>query len=166
MIIDVSNPASLTHPDITGLGFDADGNNDGESIYVGNNRVYLGRAQNNPPTDSFYILDRADTLNNSSATDGILGQHSIGLQNNTYIAGIRVSGDLAFLSIDDPNQGLIIYNITDPINIVLPAACSEFNYSENTVALDSDIDSKYLFAANSSNAEISIIHDLDAVCPL
>ena len=169
MAIDVSNPAAFNpsyHPDVTNLGFNAPGANDGTSIYVGADRIYLGRAQNNPPTDSFFILNKSDVLDNANASDGVLGAHDIGLSNNTYVAGIRVAGKYAFLSLDQPTIGLVIYDVTDPVNIALPAPCSAYNFAENSVGIDNDSSNEFLFVANSSNSEIRIIYDPDTSCPI
>jgi len=165
MVIDISNPATMVHPDTSDLGFDADGNDDGTAVFSTGSTVYLGRSYTSSGSnDNFIILDGPDVRDDTSTTDGQLGVKDVGLQNNSYTTGIVIRGKLAFLGLDDPTSGLIIYNITDPTDIELPAACSDFNFSENSVGLT--MDGRYVFSANSSNAEIRIIEDLDATCPL
>ena len=170
MVIDVSNPASLEHPDTSGLGFDVNtagdaGTFDGYSVYVIADRVYLGRVQENPTTaNDLFILDRASVIDGSSDTDGLLGAHDVTNNTNAFVGSVRISGRLAFVSMDDPNVGLVVYDVSDPTNIVLPASCSAFNFSENSVGLDIDKTGTYVFSVNKSNAEISIIHDQPTAC--
>ncbi|MCA9364166.1 hypothetical protein KC727_03020 [Candidatus Kaiserbacteria bacterium] len=163
MVIDISNPGSLEHPDDSGLGFNASGGDDGTAVFVTGQRVYLGRAKTSSGTsDNFYILEGDAVRDGAEITDGELGKKDIGLSNNTHTAGIVVRSDLAFLSLDDPTTGLAIYNIQDPLAIEPPASCSVYNFSENSVGLA--MDGRYVFSANRSNAEIRIISDQTVAC--
>jgi type II secretory pathway pseudopilin PulG len=164
MAINISTPSSLVHPDSSKLGYDADGSNNGSALYVTNDRVYLGRVQNNPKKDEFLILSRATVLDNTVTTDGLLGSKDTGLSNNSYVTGIRVNGPLAFLSLNDSTVGLAIYNITDASNIFLPATCSELNTSENGSGIDNDANNTHMFMSHFSNDEIRIIYDQTNTC--
>lgn len=166
MVLDISNPTNLIHPDLSNLGFNAPDDQDASSLYLGGNHIYLGRNQSNPRTNSFYILDQSSILNASEISDGIIGTYDIGLKNNTRIADILVSGDLAFIAVDDTEQGLIIYNISDPANIKLPSNCSSLNYSEKTVSLDNNSQNNYIFTANGNNQAVSVIHNKNSQCQL
>lgn len=169
MVIDISDATNLEHPNVTELGFDAPegGDNDGTAVFANGDAIYLGRERDAAtPPDNFFILDPTAVLDDTDTDDGILGSKEVGLQNNALIAGIVVNDRFAFLALDDPNTGLIIYNIEDPNDIFLPAACSEYNFSENTRAITMDLDSQFAFTANRSNSDIQIIHDKPTSCDL
>jgi hypothetical protein len=166
MVIDVTNPGSLEHPDDSDLGYNAAGDNDGSAVYVTGDRVYLGRTQNQNPLSAhdFFILNRDDVLDDTATNDGLLGSHDLGIANDAVVNGIRVSSNLAFLALDDSNVSLAVYNISDPADIFPPASCSEYNFSENNSGIDNDNDYSYLFISNSSQNDIRVIYDQDAVC--
>lgn len=162
MVIDISNPGSLEHPDDTDLGYNATGNQDGSAVFVTGDKVYLGRKQDNPKRDEFFILNRSLIIDDTETDDGLIASHSLDLANNSYVAGIRISGRFAFLALDDATTGLIIYNITDPLNIFLPASCSEYNFAENSSDIDNDSNSRYMFVTSESNADIRVIYNDNA----
>lgn len=164
MVIDISNPASMIHPDINGLGYNAAGNNDGTSVYLSGDIVYLGRNQKSGTADDFFILNKPDILNDTFITDGLWSSLDIDLRTNGSITGIRVSGQFAFLSANDSTKGLIIYNISNPSNISLPTICSLFSNSKNNSSIDNDKHNKYLFTSNTTDAEIRIIYDKTSSC--
>src|SRR3989344_4452931 len=87
MIVDISNPSAMIHPDISGMKFDAkkdDGSpsaEDGNRLYSSGNTVYLGRTQNLPQSSpDFFILD-VRTPNNISK----ISSKELSLSNNSAV---------------------------------------------------------------------------------
>ena len=165
MLIDIAEPTSMIHPDVSNLGFNAPGNHDGSAVYVGADKVYLGRKQGNPPTDSFYILDKTAVRDSASDIDGVLGEHNIGLANNASVTDIRLAGELAFLSLDDRNIGLAVYEITDPLDIVLSSPCAAPDLATNAVGLDLDASASYLFLVSRQDPALQVFSDTATCTP-
>jgi len=153
-IYDISDPANIS---LTGL-FNAPGNENGESLFLLGNKLYLGRDRTPAARKDFYILDIS---NPASPTE--LGSKNLGLNPNTVVVGVVVKGNLAFLALDNPTSGLQILNISNPSNIVKHTVCTTLNFSENSTALDMEGD--VIFSANKSNNEIRVIKDQTSTCP-
>jgi len=152
-IYDISNPVSIT---FKGL-FDASGNEDGETLYLLGNKLYLGRDRTPAARRDFYILNISDPANPIE-----LGSKNLGLNPGTVVMGIVVKNNLAFIGLDNPTSGLQILNISNPSNIVNHPTCTSLNFAENTVSIDMENDS--VFTANASNNEIRVIQDQASVC--
>ncbi|MEK7606237.1 MAG: hypothetical protein AAB458_01405 [Patescibacteria group bacterium] len=152
----------------TDFGFDAEGEHFGSAITVLFDEIYFGlRREDADSDDDFYILEKDDVLDDTTLDDGIVGSADLGLANNSFITGIvvRKAGPktLAFLGLDDGTAGLEIWNVTaSPMK--LNSNCTETNFSENSVGID--MEGKFVFTANRSNAKIRVLQDTEAVCTL
>lgn len=161
----------LTDLSADDLGFDADSSDDAMEVHVDGEYVYLGRKQNNPQADDFYILSISDVLSDTSMTDGNLGSHLL-ISNNSEVVGLETlgvaAGQLIFVVVDNPTDGVQIYFTSDPANLTSPSTCAEaYNFSENTSAATVGRDSlgvDYLFVANKSNNDIRVIRDDATAC--
>lgn len=157
IILDVSNPASIL-PFFPGVGnpeamnYDAPGNQDGMSLYLLSNKLYLGRERGTGANHDFLVLDVQDPNNVT-----LLGSTLLNLNPNTAVTGIIVSGDLAFVVTSDQGEGFMILDIEDSQNIIKLDSC---NYSEK--AIDIDFDGEYSYAANESNSGLRIINKVTA----
>lgn len=157
MIIDISDPGSLTHPDTSGMRFDAQGNADGISIGVSGSSAYLGRVQSSSDPD-FYILN---TINPSSI--GVIGSKNLNMNpNDAAVEDMIVIGDYAFLLTTHSNKEFKIMDISDLGNIELVSPCTEFNYPAKPTAMDRAGD--YIFTANESNDALRVIYDQPLAC--
>ena len=135
-----------------GSGFDAPGEEDGTSIFLLGNTIFLGReylASSNP---QFYTLDASD-LFNIDEFDSL----NVGLTNNTAIVGIAVSGKFAFLATTRQTAGFQVWNIEDLTNIKPTSACNIYNYSEKATGIDY-LDNR-VYISNESNDALRIIWD-------
>ena len=155
VILDISDPSNIL-PSFPGVGnaepwrYDAPGDRDGTSLFLLGSKIYLGRAQGTGANHDFLVLDigQLDSV-------VLLGSVLLGLNPNTAVEGIIVSGKLAFLATSDQNKGFQIWNIADPVNIYEMDSC---NYSEK--AVDLDFDGQYNYVANESNNALRIINSI------
>lgn len=152
-IYNISDPSNITFVS----SFNTPGNEDGQSLYILGNKLYLGRDRTPSSRRDFYIFN---ITNPSNITE--LGSKNLGLNPGTSVVGLIVRGSLAFVGLDNPTFGLKILNISNPLNIVDHSVCTTLNFSENTTALDMEGD--YLFSANDSNDEIRVIRDQTSSC--
>jgi hypothetical protein len=160
IVIDVSNPASLTNPcpappiPPNATVYNAAGNFDGTAIYVLSNKAYLGRARSQSSKD-FYVLNISDTTNISSH-----GSLDLQLGSNTEVVDIIVSANTAFVGTTDttPANGggpFLVYDVSSPANITLVSTCS-LNYSETTSGMDFVDD--LIFLSNESNDAFRVLY--------
>ena len=152
-IYDISDPSAVS---FEGL-FNAPGNEDGDSLYLLGNKLYLGRDRTPAARKDFYVLNISDP---TSPTE--LGSKNLGLNPGATVEGIVVKGSLAFVGVDNPISGIQILNISYPSNIVNHPVCTPLNFSENSTAIDMEGDT--VFSANSSNDEIRVIRDQASAC--
>jgi len=153
-IYDVSDPSTII---FVGL-FDAPGNEDGESIYLIGNKLYLGRDRTPSSRKDFYILDISNPANPTE-----IGSKNLGLNTGTTVTGLGIVGGLAFVGLDDPTSGIQILNISNPFLIVTHPVCTSLNFSLNTLAMD--VENNSVFIVNGSNNEIRVIRDQISSCP-
>ena len=165
MVIDISDPSSMIHPDITGMKFDAPGDYDGTAMYLLGNKLYLGRdgGYNNPDTHNFLVLDISSPVSITS-----LGSKYI-KRNPTTALGIVtlvVSGKFAFMGTDDSNAEFQVFVINDPANIQncsepgYPggfAGCGKYNFPAKIN--DLELHENLIYAAIDSNDAFRIIFD-------
>jgi hypothetical protein len=158
MVVDVSNPGAMEHPDTTGMKFNAAGSGgneaDGSSLYLLGNKAYLGLKRNPGNPDAlpdFYIID---VTNPAGMTE--LGSKNLGMQTSKEVTGIAVSGDLAFLSTNDSNAQFQVWNIKDPANII---NCVVWDYSAGASPTGLDFDGTYIYTSNTDNLALRIIYD-------
>lgn len=161
MVVNISDPNNILHPDITGMKFNTTGNQDGTGLYILGNKAYLGLWRgsgtgNASNLHDFYVLD---ITNPSSIT--LSGSKDLGISNNAGVVGIRVKGRLAFIVLDQPTFGFKIINIFEP-SLPDHTVCTTMNFSENASGMDMEND--FVFTANKSNAEIRVIQDQESSC--
>src|SRR3989338_4876845 len=152
-IYNISDPSAVS---FEGL-FNAPGNEDGDSLYLLGNKLYLGRDRTPAARKDFYVLNISDP---TSPTE--LGSKNLGLNPGATVEGIVVRGSLAFVGVDNPISGIQILTISDPSNIVNHPICTSLNFSENSTAIDMEGDT--VFSANNSNDEIRVIRDQASTC--
>lgn len=114
MIVDITDPSALTHPDISGMKFDIrtiTGNpstEDARSIFVLGNTAYIGRQRTNNVSE--HILYAFD-ISTPNAIREITG-YTIPLHRSTeYISDIIVQDSLAFISSTDPAYPLSLFKV-------------------------------------------------------
>src|SRR3989344_5380631 len=162
-VYNVSDPGPISFVDSFDANNTASDDEDGLSLYLIGNKVYLGRERvSNPSKRDFYIVD-ADITSPTFLSE--LGSQNLGLgpsANGTV--GLVVRGSLAFLAIDDSTTAFKILNISNPLGIVDHTVCTSLHFSENTTAMDMENNS--IFIANRSNAEIRLVQDQPSQCAL
>ena len=144
-VLDLNN---LSAP---GIKFDAPGSEDGESLYIIGNKLYLGRDRTPAARKDFYILDISSPL----IIPPILGYKNLGLQSGTAVTGIRIIGNFAFLALSDSNVGFRVLNISNPATVDTDPPLSSFNFSQKTSGLD--FEDKFIYTSNESNDALRII---------
>ena len=148
LIYDVSDPA-----DIVSVGaFDAAGAEDGQALYLLGNKLYLGRDRTPSARRDFYIIDVSDPANPYE-----LGSKNLGLNPNTAVSGIVVSGPLVFIATTNQTSGFHVWDVSDPADIKAPSACNLYNYSEKATGID--FADNLVFVSNESNDALRIIED-------
>jgi len=160
MVIDVSVPAAMLHPDATGMKFDLTGTQDGTALFYSSGIVYLGVGRSAGDSAAWHDFYALNVSNPSTISE--MGSKDVGLQNNSEVVGVVVKESYAFLALDDPTTGLQVLNISNPFDIIDQSVCTSFNFSENTSGID--VNGSFIFTANSSNAEIRLIEDQPTTC--
>ncbi|MBT9168080.1 MAG: hypothetical protein DDT19_01425 [Syntrophomonadaceae bacterium] len=140
-IFDVA-PLSPTYKQQVGL-FTAAGDEDGTSLYLLGNKIYLSLQRAASSRPDFFILD----VSNVSSII-VSASRNLNLSSNAQVNGIRVAGGLAFLGISDPNDGLQIRDISkstiDRINT------GSFKIQQNISGIDMNNNTVYLSAGSGS----------------
>ena len=141
-IFDVSNPANITQ-----IGsFDAPGGTeDGKSLYLTGNILYLGRTGEGGHEDhhEFHILDV--TIPSSTQS---LGSKDLAADLND----LRVRDTLAFLGTSDSNKEFQVWDISNPAQLTL---LSSFNFPQ--VATGVDYEDNLIYVSVRSNDALRII---------
>jgi hypothetical protein len=171
MIIDVSTPGALDdiaypsspyHPDNSGWKYNAPGNQDGTSLYVASQKVYLGRKRGSgDPSDlaDFHILSVT-----SPGAIVELGSKDLGINSNTEVKALVIRGPLAFLATTHSNSEFQVWNIQDPANITSPSSCNIYNFPAKPT--DIDFANNYGFLSVDSNDGLRVVYDSPEVCPI
>lgn len=102
----VVNTTSMT---TVGSGFNAAGNEDGTSLFILGNTVYLGRERSNSNPD-FYVVDVT-----TPGAPVSLGSENLGHTANSYIIDIVVIENLAFVG--STKEEFEVWNVKDPQDI-------------------------------------------------
>lgn len=154
-VLDVSNPASIQPPFVFGVPdlwrFDAPGTQDGTSLYLIGNKVYLGRARGTSSEHDFFVLD----VSNPTVSIPSLG--SVWLDMNpsgAKVEAIVIIGNLAFIGTSDSGEEFQVWNIANPASIL---NCSKYNFPEAATGLDF-VDNLVYSSVKSNNA-LRIIFD-------
>lgn len=145
----VMNVQDHSTPTIAGT-YDVPGSNrDAESLYLLNNRLYLGLMRS-ATADDITVLDIHNP--NSIARIGGINLHMNG---TVGVVSILVQGRFAFVGTSDTNDEFRVLDIqgANPI----PYGCPPYNYSAHIseIAYADNL----IFAANENNNSLRIIHD-------
>ena len=169
MVIDISDPSAMIHPDITGMKFDAPGDHDGTSLDLLSNRLYLGRisGNNSPAEHNLFILDI-----NSPGSIVSLGSKLL-TKNPVQALGIStmaVSGPFDFIgATGDSNAEFQIFRIDDPSTIENcsedppagisfdPPGCGKYDFPAKIT--DVDYHNNLIFSSVESNDAFRIMFD-------
>ena len=144
-VVDVSNPAAPAGMST----FDAVGSEDGTSIYLVGNTLYLGRRHGASGRPDFYILN----VQNPAAIT-VRGAINLGMSPSiARVFGIRVSGRFAFLATGDSNEEFQVYDISNPASIV---HISTFDFPQAATAID--YEDNLIYSAVRSNDALRIIY--------
>ena len=135
-VFDVTDPAAILAP----IGkFRAVGIKEAKSLYLLENKIYLGRAKGNNAAPNFYVIDVSDPTAPSSCLT-CNSSNVLRYANNEDVRGMVVSGKYAYLA---TSFGLRILDIADPANIIVPsdAPYGVFQVSKglSAVALEGDL---------------------------
>ncbi len=142
-VFDVTNPLSIS--EITSANQNLPGIQDGLSVYVVGNKLYLGR-QSTPSGPDLYVYD----ISNPSVGLTLLGSVDIG----TGVLAIRVTGKFAFLATPKVNQEFQVWNIQNPASIT---NISKFNFG-NIVNRGIDYDPDFIYSTGQSTPNFQIIY--------
>ncbi len=142
--LSISNPSNPTD---TGTGFNASGNEDGKSVVIIDDKLYLGRTNTTGGRPDLYALTIAHPLSITSPASTRLG-----ISNNTEISGIIMQGDYLFVSSTDSGTPFFIRKPDTLVNIVTCA----LNFPQATV--DIEYQDNLVFTANKSNDALRIIY--------
>ncbi len=172
MVIDISNPASLIHPDSTGMKYNAPGDYDGSALFLLNYRLYLGRERatstNDTTNHNFFILDVETPISIVS-----LGSKKI-TRNPTQvldITALNVVSTFAFLGTNDNNAEFQVFRVGNPANIYNcaespppgyafpPEGCGKYNFPAKVT--DVEFYDNFIYSSIESNATFRIIYDDD-----
>ena len=161
MLVDISNPATLVHPDVSGKKFNAGGNFDGTSLYVLGNYAYLGREKATGLNFDLYKIKisnlTAEKWRRLNLTGGT----------GTEVTDIYVQGNLAFVINSDSTKTFQVWDIKNGpgSSIVAVSGCN------NTIAggdLPKSVALSYfqdrIFVVNENQATIDVLQDNPNAC--
>lgn len=174
MIIDISDPTNLTHPnpsDPAGkLRFDMPGLYDGKTLFYLSNKIYIGRERASEANDSanpnFYILDVSNpTLVVELGSKRMTRNPSQVLD----ILTVHVVSHLAFIGTNDSNPEFQVFRIDNPLDIkncneappagytFPPEGCGRYDFPAKVT--DIEFHDNYIYASIESNATFRILWD-------
>jgi hypothetical protein len=141
-ILDVRNPQAIVQ---IGNFFAPGDSEDGKSLYLVGNKLYLGRLRGGNHADhhEFHIVD----VSNASSTQN-LGSKDLAANLND----LTVRDNLAFFATDDSNEEFQVWDISNPANI---AFWSSFNFPQ--VATGIDYEDNLVYVSVRSNDALRII---------
>jgi len=161
MIVDITDPAHMVHPDDTDTRFNArtiagnESTENGTSVFVLGPYTYLGRERvNNALERDFYILD-------TRTPDDITTVSSmrLGLSTRTAVSDIIVHDSRAFIGTTDVTHPLLIFDSSDKENPLLQNSCTILSRPIPYLAYADD----FLFAMEDG-AAVAIIADSSSSC--
>jgi methylated-DNA-[protein]-cysteine S-methyltransferase len=149
------DPSSVSYLELLGS-FAASSQEDGTSLYLLGNYIYLGRERTTGSNHDFFVIDISDPTNPTLADSAQLA-----LNNNTEVSGIFVNGNIAFIVTSDqtPANGggpFIMFDVRDPTDISIISPCTAVNWSEKATGLDMVDD--LAFVSNDSNDALQVIY--------
>lgn len=156
MVYNVGDPTNIKLVGSFDANKSASDNEDATSLSVVGNRLYFGRQIVNSASErDFYILD----ISSSTTPIELCATCSINLGSSisksisgSTVTGIRISGNYAFLSLDDSNIGFLTLDISSP-DAIKPIG--PYNFSNYTTNLDFEDD--FIYSSNNQNDGLRII---------
>ncbi|MBU6501033.1 MAG: hypothetical protein KGJ89_02815 [Patescibacteria group bacterium] len=156
MVYNVGNPANIQLVGSFDAQRSASDDEDATSIFIVGNRLYFGRQIVNSTSErDFYILD----ISNPTTPVELCATCSINLGSSisknisgSTVTGTRVSGNYAFLSLDDSNIGFLTLDISNPAAI---KPIGPYNFSNHTTGLD--LEDNFIYSSNNQNDGLRII---------
>ncbi len=154
IVLNIANPLNIT---IAGT-FDAEradgsaSSKDGRDLYVIGNKIYLGIGRSNPGNDrDFYVVDTNDL---SSAPGSVNFNDFFNYNQGAGITGIKVSGQLAFVTTRDPNDPFLVLDVSDPANIERWDTCPyNFSVDPQNFAYENDV----IYTVTNQQSKLRII---------
>lgn len=141
-VFDVTNPLSIS--EVLAANQNLSGAQDGASVYIVGNKLYLGR-QSASGADLF-VYD----ISNPTLGLPLLGSKDIG----TGVLAIRVAGKFAFLATPKTNKEFQVWNIKDPANITL---IKEYNFG-NVADQGIDYEPDFIYATGQATPNFQILY--------
>ncbi len=155
MIVDVSDPTAMIHPDISGMKFNPSGNFDGTSIYVLGAYAYLGRAGAGVSDFDFYKVNISNPISLTAGKWKRIGDD---------INGVVVRGRFAFLITS--GKDFQVWDIASGPNsqIVKVSTCINSINGPNKfrgLVYYNDL----LYTVSENQATLNTFHDKASTCP-
>jgi hypothetical protein len=151
LVYDVSDPAHIS--EVVGARGNISGPQNGLSIFLIGNRLYLG-GQKKSPGNELYILDASSP---KTAVGGlpILGPADSDKDIGSDINGIRVAGSFAFVAqYGAASGGLKVFDISNSVDIK-PVNLT-FNFGNKPATID--YGDSFLYAASESTPNFQILY--------
>ncbi len=125
IVLDVSDPRNITQKAV----LDLPGSEDGKSLFVVGNTLYLGRfkTSNNSPNHDFYALDISDVPLGGNIS--LLGFYNV----RADVNALRVFGPYAFLATSDPLREFVVLDVSSSTSIFSPKS---LDFSSKATGLD------------------------------
>ncbi len=140
-IFDVDS-ASPTYKQLRGS-FVATGNEEGTSLFLLGRKLFLGLEHASSGRPDFFILD----VTTPSALVK-LASKNLAMNSTSAVVGVRVSGNLGFIGASDPNENLMILDIS---KTTLPLL-GKFNFAQTTTGMDMADNTIYLSSFSGSRS--------------
>jgi hypothetical protein len=149
-IVDVSDPTDILPHFVSGdpeeWGYNASGIEDGLSLALIGNKLYLGREAGTAAEHDFFILD----VSLPTSTLPVLGSMAL----RSDIIQIRIADRFAFLGTSKTNEEFQIWNIVNPANLSLVKA---YNFGNN-VKQGFDYEPDFIYATGQSTPNFQILY--------
>lgn len=149
-ILNISDPSDILPHFVSGApeewGYNAEGLQDGLSLFLVGSKLYLGREQGSVTEADFLVLDV------SSTTSAIpeLGTETIGAD----ILEIQIADKFGFLGTSKTNQEFQIWNVSNPSSISL---IQTYNFGNN-IRQGFDYEPDFIYATGLSTPNFQILY--------
>lgn len=159
MVVDIANPGTMIHPDVSGKKFNPSGNLDGLSVYVLGTDAYLGRERATGANFDFYQVDAGNPASMVSVRSKRLG-----IANNTGVVDILVRNRFAFLITSDSNQTFQVWNVEQSPTTFVPvnSLCPNVVNLAKSRAIASYGDA--VMVINDNQAALNVLRDKPTAC--
>lgn len=152
-------------PTNTGIVFGADGNEDGEAIYVLGDQLYLGRDRTPAARSDFYILDVSKLLASAPPNEVIISSKNLSLGASAEgVTALTVQGTYAFLGISGSSDPFHVWDVSVPSSPWRTNTCPAPPLPQNITGLVYSND-KVLVAFRSNEAFRILYDDPSISCP-